>query len=126
MKDYIKDIARQMARMSSLELIELESALITNGISATIYRFSPIKSILDDKPETCALYLRRTGDKKLQLLKSLKEMFGWGFKDAKSVVDNAPCFIKKNIPYEEAETFKNELTEIGAYVIIKNNISHDK
>lgn len=125
MKDNIKTMARQMARMSSSDLRELESALMQNGISATIYRVSPVTSVWDDKPETCALYLRRTGDRKLQLVKSIKEIFGWGLREAKSLVDDAPCFIKKNIPREEAEAIKNELNEIGAYVVIKDNNYND-
>ena len=121
MKNNIKEIARQIARMSSSDLSELETALMQNGISATIYRFSPANSMWNDKPETCALYLRRTGDKKLQLIKMLKELLGWGLMEAKIVVDDAPCFIQKNVPREKAEAIMSELNALGAYVIIKEN-----
>ena len=126
MKDNIKDIARQMARMSSSDLNDLSTALMENGISATIYRFSPTVSIWDDKPDTCALYLRRTGDRKLLLVKTIKELFGYGLKEAKNAVDNYPCFITRDIPREEAERMAKILNETGAYVVIKENPNHDK
>ena len=90
-----------------------------NGIVATIYRFSPTISIWDEKNDTCNLYLRRTGDRKLLLVKSIKEAFGLGLRDAKFIVDDAPCFIKKNVPREKAEAIRIELMEIGANVVIK-------
>ena len=121
MKDHIKETARKIARMSSSDLDELQTALMEHGISATMYRFSPVISIWDEKSDTCNLYLRRTGDRKLQLVKSIKEMFGLGLKDAKFLVDDAPCFLKKNINREDAETIKNSLNEIGAHVLIKES-----
>ena len=126
MKNNIKDISRQISRMSSHDLIELEGALLNNGISATMYRFSPIVSIWDeDNADTCALYLRRSGDRKLLLVKTVKELFGWGLKEAKNVVDNYPCFLKTHIPREEAEKMAETLNETGAYVVIKENPNHE-
>ena len=125
MKTNIKDIARKMARMSSADLDELSTALMQNGISATMYRFSPVNSMWDDKPETCALYLRRTGNRKLLLLKTIKELFGWGLKETKNLIDDYPCFIKTDMPREEAEKIMKILNDTGSYVVIKENPNHE-
>jgi len=125
MKDNIKEIARRIARMSSSDLNDLSSVLMQNGISATMYRFTPVSSVWDDKPDTCALYLRRSGDRKLLLVKTIKELFGWGLKEAKNVVDDYPCFMKRNIPRDEAERMLKILNETGAYVVIKENPNNE-
>ena len=63
--------------------------------------------------------LTNAGDKKLGVVKVVKEALGLGLKEAKDLVDAAPKTIKEGASKEEAEKLKAALTEAGATVEIK-------
>ncbi|MBI5025407.1 MAG: 50S ribosomal protein L7/L12 [Nitrospirae bacterium] len=63
--------------------------------------------------------LASAGDKKIQVIKVVRELTGLGLKEAKELVDGAPKPIKTGISKEEAETIKAKLEEQGAKVEIK-------
>lgn len=63
--------------------------------------------------------LTAAGDKKIQVLKVLRELTGLGLKEAKDLVDNAPKTVKDKIKKEEAEAIKKRLEAEGAKVEIK-------
>ncbi|MFA5839121.1 MAG: 50S ribosomal protein L7/L12 [Candidatus Margulisiibacteriota bacterium] len=63
--------------------------------------------------------LTATGDKKIQVLKVLREVTGLGLKEAKEVVDTAPKPVKEKVKKEEAEAIKKKLEAEGAKVEIK-------
>jgi large subunit ribosomal protein L7/L12 len=63
--------------------------------------------------------LDSAGDKKIQVLKVVREATGLGLKEAKDLVDNAPKPIKEKIKKEEAEKIKAQLEAEGAKVSIK-------
>jgi large subunit ribosomal protein L7/L12 len=118
MKDHIKETARKIARMSSSDIDDLATALMEHSISATIYRFSAEKSIFDEDRE-CDLWLEKTGMRKLQMVKEVKEIFGLGLRDAKRLIDSAPCYLKEFMPVIEAREIAERLTDVGATVQIK-------
>ena len=59
------------------------------------------------------------GDKKIQVIKAVREVTSLGLKEAKDLVDNAPKPVKEGIPKEEAEAIKAKLEEQGATVELK-------
>lgn len=63
--------------------------------------------------------LASSGDKKIQVLKVLREVTGLGLKEAKDLVDNPPKPVKEKIKKEEAEEIKKKLEAEGAKVEIK-------
>jgi len=63
--------------------------------------------------------LAAVGDKKIEVLKVVREVTGLGLKEAKDVVDAAPKPIKEKIKKEEAEQIKQKLEASGAKVEIK-------
>lgn len=63
--------------------------------------------------------LLSAGDKKIQVIKVVRELTGLGLKEAKDLVDGAPKPIKSGVTKEEAETIKAKLEEQGAKVEIK-------
>ncbi len=63
--------------------------------------------------------LASSGDKKIQVLKVLREVTGLGLKEAKALVDGAPKTIKEGAKKEEAEDIKKKLEAEGAKVEIK-------
>lgn len=63
--------------------------------------------------------LASVGDKKIEVLKVVRELTGLGLKEAKDLVDSAPKPVKEKIKKEEAEQFKQKLEATGAKVEIK-------
>jgi large subunit ribosomal protein L7/L12 len=59
------------------------------------------------------------GDKKIQVIKVVRELTGLGLKEAKDLVEGAPKPLKQGISREEAETVKKKMEEVGATVEIK-------
>ena len=63
--------------------------------------------------------LNSAGAAKLKVVKEVKTLLGLGIKDAKGLVDGAPCAIKEGIAKEEAESIKAALEAVGAEVELK-------
>lgn len=63
--------------------------------------------------------LTSAGDKKIQVIKVVRELTGLGLKEAKDLVDNAPNPVKEGVSKEEAEEIKAKLEEAGATVEVK-------
>ncbi len=59
------------------------------------------------------------GDKKIQVIKVVRELTGLGLKEAKDLVDGAPKPVKTGVAKEEAESIKAKLEEQGAKVEVK-------
>ncbi|MFZ3064892.1 MAG: 50S ribosomal protein L7/L12, partial [Nitrospirota bacterium] len=59
------------------------------------------------------------GDKKIQVIKVVRELTSLGLKEAKDIVDGAPKPLKTGISKEDADKFKAKLEEAGAKVEIK-------
>lgn len=107
MKTNVRDIARKIARLSKADLSELETALMENGVVGTLYRTNTDSIFETDKK--CALFLRSTGNLKLALVKSIKEQFGLGLREAKNFVDSAPCVLTENMDEERAEEIRETI-----------------
>jgi len=63
--------------------------------------------------------LTAAGDKKVQVIKAVREITGLGLKEAKALVDGAPSPVKEAVAKEEAEEIKGKLEEAGASVEVK-------
>ena len=63
--------------------------------------------------------LEGIGDKKIQVIKVVREVTALGLKEAKEVVDSAPSNVKEGISKAEAEQVKAKLEEVGATVALK-------
>jgi large subunit ribosomal protein L7/L12 len=63
--------------------------------------------------------LTNVGDKKVQVIKVVREITGLGLKEAKALVDTAPKPVKEGVKKEEAEQIKAKFEEVGASVEIK-------
>jgi large subunit ribosomal protein L7/L12 len=58
-------------------------------------------------------------DKKIAILKVIRNITGLGLKESKDIVDNAPKLVKEAITKEDSENYKKELEAVGAKVSIK-------
>ncbi len=63
--------------------------------------------------------LQAVGEKKIQVIKVVRELTGLGLKEAKDLVDGAPKPVKEKVSRQEAETIKTKLEAEGATVVIK-------
>jgi large subunit ribosomal protein L7/L12 len=126
-KGSIDQVIEIIESMSVLELSELSKSLQDKfGVSAAM----PVASVqapggaaeaaapAEEQTEFSAI-LSAVGDKKIQVIKVVRELTGLGLKEAKDLVDGAPKPVKEGVPKEEAESAKAKLTEVGATVEIK-------
>jgi large subunit ribosomal protein L7/L12 len=60
--------------------------------------------------------LKSVGDKKINVIKTVREVTSLGLKEAKDLVDSAPKAVKEGVPKEEAEEIKKKFEEVGAEI----------
>jgi len=66
-----------------------------------------------------SVVLNAAGEKKIQVIKVVRELTSLGLKEAKDLVEGAPKPVKEGVSKEEAETVKKKLEDVGATVEIK-------
>jgi len=66
-----------------------------------------------------AVMLTAIGDKKIQVIKVVRALTGLGLKEAKGLVESAPCAVKEGLSKDEADAMKTKLEETGAIIDIK-------
>jgi len=69
--------------------------------------------------ETYSVVITSPGQKKIQVIKELKELTGKGLKDCKELVDNLPAIVKEGVEPEEAASTKEKLEAAGAEVELR-------
>lgn len=127
----VDQIVEEIGSLSALELSRLVKALEEKfGVSAAapVVAMAPAAgpaaggaaapAAAEEQTEFDAI-LTAVGDKKIQVIKVVRELTGLGLKEAKDLVDGAPKPIKEKISKQEAETIKAKLAEVGATVEIK-------
>ena len=118
-------ILEAIENMTVLELSELGKAMEEKfGVSAA----APVAVAAvggaapaaggEEKTEFTVV-LAAAGDKKINVIKAVREATGLGLKEAKELVDGAPKPVKENIGKAEAEELKKKLEEAGATVELK-------
>jgi large subunit ribosomal protein L7/L12 len=73
----------------------------------------------EEEKSTFDVVLTAAGDKKIQVIKAVREVTGLGLKEAKEMVDSAPKAIKEGLDKDAAEELKTKLEEAGASVELK-------
>jgi large subunit ribosomal protein L7/L12 len=120
-REQVKDYIKNMTLMDAAALVkELEEEL---GVSAA----APVAvaaaaagpaAAVEEKTEFNVV-LAGSGEKKIQVIKVVRELTGLGLKEAKDLVDGAPKTVKEGVSKAEAEDIKKKLEEQGAKVEIK-------
>jgi large subunit ribosomal protein L7/L12 len=119
-----EDIINAVADMSVMEVVELIEAMEEKfGVSAAAAVMAGPAAGGDaaaaEEQTEFDLVLTSAGDKKVNVIKAVREITGLGLKEAKGAVDGAPATIKEAMPKEEAEEAKKKLEEAGASVELK-------
>ena len=73
----------------------------------------------EEEKSSFDVVLTAPGDKKIQVIKAVREVTGLGLKEAKELVDSAPKAVKEGLSKEEADALKEKLEEAGAVVELK-------
>ncbi|MCS7031010.1 MAG: 50S ribosomal protein L7/L12 [Gloeomargarita sp. SKYG116] len=80
---------------------------------------APAAEPVEEQTEFSVILEAVPADKKIAILKVVRELTGLGLKEAKDLVEAAPKPVKEGIPKEEAEKIKAKLVEAGATVAVK-------
>ncbi len=75
-------------------------------------------AVVEEK-DSFDVVLSSPGDKKIQVIKVVRELTGLGLKEAKDLVDGAPGTVKEGVSKADAESMKAKLEEAGAAVTLK-------
>jgi len=121
-----EDFVKQIETMSVLDLSNLVKALEDRfGVSAAAAAApaasaGPAAAAAPAEVQTeFAVLLSEVGDKKINVIKAVREVTSLGLKEAKDLVEAAPSTIKEAVSKEEAENIKKKFEEAGAKVTIK-------
>ncbi|MCC7289409.1 50S ribosomal protein L7/L12 [bacterium] len=119
-----KDLVEQIEKLSVLDLSELVKVLEDHfGVSAA----APVAVAAGpaaggeaaeaaEEKSQYDIVLTSAGEKKIDVIKAVREISGLGLAESKAVVDGAPKTVKAGVPTEEAQEAKKKLEEAGASV----------
>ena len=120
-REQVKDYIKNMTLLDAATLVkELEEELGVSAaapVAAAAAAAGPAAAA-EEKTEFDVV-LAEAGEKKIQVIKVVRELTGLGLKEAKDLVDGAPKNVKEGVAKAEAETIKKKLEEQGAKVEIK-------
>ena len=125
----IQAIANDLSNLTVLQVAELVKTLEEKwGVSAAAA--APVMmaaagapaagaaAAAEEKTEF-AVHLTSAGDKKINVIKVVREVTSLGLKEAKDLVDGAPKVVKEGVSKDEAASIKKKFEEVGAKVEIK-------
>ncbi|NOZ62939.1 MAG: 50S ribosomal protein L7/L12 [Calditrichaeota bacterium] len=125
----VAKIVESIEKLSVLDLVELIKVLEDKfGVSAQAAMVAPIAAAggaaggaaePEEEKTEFDVVLSSVGDKKIQVIKVVRELTSLGLKEAKDLVDSAPNAVKEGVSKDEAEEIKKKFEEVGATVEIK-------
>ena len=127
MANAVDTVFDSLGSMTVLELVELKKKIEDEwGITAAapVAVAAPGAAAAGDgaaaeEKTAFDVVLTAAGDKKIQVIKVVREITALGLKEAKDLVEGAPKVVKAGVAKEEADEIKKKLTENGATVEIK-------
>jgi large subunit ribosomal protein L7/L12 len=126
----IQAIANDLSSLTVMQVAELVKMLEEKwGVSAAVA--APVMmagggapaagaaAAVEEEKTEFAVHLTSAGDKKINVIKVVREVTNLGLKEAKDLVDGAPKVVKEGVSKDEAATIKKKFEEVGATVEIK-------
>ncbi|KFX67646.1 50S ribosomal protein L7/L12 [Pseudomonas taeanensis MS-3] len=116
-----EDIINAVSDMSVMQVVELIKAMEEKfGVTAAAAAgpAAAVAAVAEEQTEFNVMLLE-AGEKKVNVIKAVRELTGLGLKEAKAVVDSAPGVVKEGVSKDEAEAAKKALEEAGAKVELK-------
>jgi len=130
MNEKLTSIIEQLKTLTLLEAAELVKEIEkTFGVDTSVQTASvavglaagpaaPVEAV-EEKVAFDIILTEVPADKKIAILKIVRNLTGLGLKESKDIVDNVPKVLKEGITKDESETIKKELETAGAKVTIK-------
>ena len=118
----IENIIAEIKEASILELNDLVKAIEEEfGVTAAAPAAVAAAGAADAgaAKDSFDVELTSAGDKKVAVIKAVREVTGLGLKEAKALVDGAPANVKEGVATAEAEEIKAKLEEAGASITLK-------
>ena len=116
-----EQIIEAIGQKTVLEVVELIKAMEeTFGVTAAVAAAGPAAAaaVVEEQTEFNVV-LVEAGEKKVNVIKAVRELTGLGLKEAKEKVDGAPQVVAEGVSKEAAEDAKKKLEEAGATVEVK-------
>ena len=128
MSEKLTSIIEQLKSLTLLEASELVTEIekvfgVDTSVSVATAAAAPIAAapaeVAEEKTSFDVTLTEVAADKKIAVLKIVRNVTGLGLKESKDIVDNVPKVLKEGITKDESETIKKELDTAGAKVSIK-------
>ncbi|MFZ0244498.1 50S ribosomal protein L7/L12 [Candidatus Binatus sp.] len=122
-RDQVKDYLKNLSLIDAAALVkELEAELGVSAAAPVAVAAAPAAggaAAAAPEKEEFNVVLTGSGDKKIQVIKVVRELTGLGLKEAKDLVDGAPKAVKEGVNKAEAEEIKKKLEAAGGSVELK-------
>jgi len=121
-KQQVIDLIKEMTVLELSELVKEMEEIFGVSAAAPVAAFAaPAGGAAEAKEEQSEfdVILTSPGEKKINVIKVVREITNLGLKEAKDLVDSAPKMISEKVSKEEAETVKKKLEDAGATVELK-------
>ena len=122
-REQVKDFLKNMSLMDAAALVkELEQELGVSAaapVAVAAAGAAPAAAAAAVEKDEFNVVLTAGGEKKIQVIKVVRELTGLGLKEAKDLVDGAPKSVKDGVAKAEAEGMKKKLEEAGGTVELK-------
>ncbi len=124
-RDQVKEYLKNLSLLEAAALVkDLEQELGVSAAAPVAVAAAPAAAgagaaAAAPEQEEFAVMLTGAGDKKIQVIKVVRELTGLGLKEAKDLVDGAPKAVKEGVSKAEAEEVQKKLVEAGATVELK-------
>jgi large subunit ribosomal protein L7/L12 len=123
-RDQVKSYLKNLTLMEAAALVkELESELGVSAAAPMAMAAAPGAGGAAAAPvaeqDEFTVMLTGSGDKKIQVIKVVRELTGLGLKEAKDLVDGAPKAVKEGVSKAEAEDIKKKITDAGGTAELK-------
>ena len=117
-----EELLDTIGNMTVLELADFvdqfkEKFNVTAAVAAAPVAVAEAAAV--EEQDEFDVILEGIGDKKIQVIKAVREITSLGLKEAKDLVDNAPNTVKEAVTKDEAEQIKAKLEDQGATVVLK-------
>jgi large subunit ribosomal protein L7/L12 len=125
-REQVKEFLKNMSLLDAAALVkELEQELGVSAAAPVAVAAVPVAGggaaapAAEPEKDEFDVVLTAAGDKKIQVIKVVRELTGLGLKEAKDLVDGAPKAVKEGLAKAEAEDVKKKLEEVGGSVELK-------
>ena len=120
----IEKIVDKIAVLSAMDLADLSKAIqdkfgVTAAAPVAMAAMPGTAAAEVEEQTEFDVVLTAIGDKKIQVIKAVREFTSLGLKEAKELVESAPVKVKEEIPKDEAEAIKAKIEEVGGIADVK-------